>query len=101
MKIMYADAVNLLCSTTPSKLLLSSGSGFTLHICEIYYLPAVNNDSATSESNFHQGQCYSGPAGGGPKANFLAFLFYQGHYLPYGLTPQYQLRSLITQGAED
>jgi hypothetical protein len=39
--------------------------------------------------------------GGGPKANFLAFIFCQGHYLPYGLTPQYQLRSLITQGAEE
>jgi hypothetical protein len=82
MKIMYADAVNLLCSTTPSKLLLSSGSGFTLHICEIYYLPAVNNDPATTGSNFHQGQCYSGPGEGGLKLISEPFLFYQGHYLP-------------------
>ncbi len=87
--IKYSANSNSICflnpfiSITPSKPLMSSGSWLTLHNCEIFYLLADNR------SNFHQGQYLPRARGGGLTADFLTHSFYQGHYLPCVLTPQY------------
>ncbi len=74
---------------TPRKPLMSSGSQLTLRYYDVYYLTAFN---------YHQGQYLS--ALRRLTANFLTHLFYQDHYLPSDLAPQYQQRSLLTQEDE-
>ncbi len=74
---------------TPRKPLMSSGSYLTLRYYDVYYLTAFY---------YHQGQYLS--ALRRLTANFLTHLFYQDHYLPSGLAPQYQQRSLFTQEDE-
>jgi hypothetical protein len=76
-------------SITPSKPLMSSGSWLTLHYCDIYYLSAVNYDPVTTDLILIWVSIYPGPGKGGFTANFETYLFYQGHYLPCNLPPQY------------
>jgi hypothetical protein len=77
---------------------MSSGSWLTLHYSDIYYLSAVNYDSVTTDLIFIRVSIYPGPGKGGFTANFETYLYYQGHYLPCNLPPQYWQRSLFTQG---
>jgi hypothetical protein len=67
---------------SPSKPLMSSGSCLTLHICETYYLSAINNDLMTTGLIFIGVNIYSGPGWGegGLTATFYTHLFYQGNY---------------------
>ena len=87
-------------SITPSKPLMSSGSWLTLHNCEIFYLLAVNNDPATADLIFIRVNIYPGPGERGSLLIFLPIYFIRvTTYLPCVLTPQYQKRSLFTQGS--
>ncbi len=83
--ILRIYAFNPLISTTPSKPLMSSGSWFHLHYCEIYYLSAVSYDPASIDIIFIRVNITQG-LGWGTNRSFLNPFICQGRYLPCCLT---------------
>jgi hypothetical protein len=84
----YFGPVNPFIYFTPSRPLISSGSWLTLHNCDFLFISS-KIWPCDYRSNFHQGQYLPRARGRGLTANFWARLFYQGHYLPSSLSPQY------------
>jgi hypothetical protein len=68
---------------------MSSGSWLTKHNSEIFNLFAVNYDPPTTDLIFIGANIYPGLGEGGLTADLLTHSFYEGHYLPCGLTPKY------------
>jgi hypothetical protein len=69
---------------------MSSGAWLPCIIVRSFFI-AVNYDTATTNQIFIRVNIYLGPGEGltGVTADFLTHSFYQGHYLPCSLTPQY------------
>jgi hypothetical protein len=73
----------------PASHLCHQGLGSACIIVRSFYLSAINYDPATTDLIFIRVNIYPGPGGGGLTVDFLTRSFYQGHYLPCALTPQY------------